>query len=361
MARAWRLSEEFERAGFSRTRAYTQDAPAHGGTAAPDQSDTRGGGEAWLHRHRREMAAVWPILILAAVSELGHVSAPEWALLPFPCGVLAALALATWGTRPVHRWGVPVLALGGLWVTASWWRGIDDPVVLASLALLGGTTVAGWWRYQHPRSRIEVVGGSPWPWDGEAHRFHRRARRELGNVLQVWPWIAELIGTPGAHLRRPVADIEDGYELHVDLPRGKLGKHIKTDVLASALREFPVDIVTPDPSKPWEIVLRQRLEPVNDELHGEGAADPDVEEDAEAEPAKGGEAPAAVNVADIRLQMLLSVYRSAGKPLSDRRAASRSNLPRDWVWRVGRPALAEREQLVQDGDRWVARAEEGVA
>lgn len=356
MARTWRLSEEFGKGDLARPRAHMRDAPAHVGAAADDQSDTRGRGEVWLHRHRREMAVVWPILILAAISELGHVSISEWALLPFPCGLAAALAVVAWGRRPIHRWIAAGAAAAGVWVSASWWFGIDAPPVTIALALLAAVAVTGWWRYQHPRSRVEIAGGSPWPWGGEAHHFYRQARRDLGNVAQVWPWIAELVGTSGAHLQRMVADIETGYELHVDLPRGKLGKHIKPDVLASALREFPVDIVTPDPARPWEIVLRQRLEPAGDELHDDAdEADSGGAEEDDPPP------PVATNVTDIRLQMLLSVYRVAGKPLSDRRAASRSNLPRDWVNRTGRPTLAERGLLTRDGDRWTARAEEGAA
>jgi hypothetical protein len=340
-----------EVAGVSGSRARA--TPPHARAAPDAQTDTRGRGEAWVHRHRRELAVVWPIALLAGVSELGHVSAPGLVLVPLPAGLLAALALATWGTRPIHRWGVAGAALGGVWATAAWWSGIDNGPVAVALGVLGGTAVTVWWRYQHPRSRIEVIGGSPWPWHGEAWRWQRGpVVRELAGVAAVWPWIAEKAGVPGAHLRHMVADIDEGRSLHVDLARGHVGKDIKPDRLASALREFPVTIATPDPRRPWEIVLQEQLEH-DDELHREEPED--TEEEAPEE-----QAPPAQDPDEIGRRFVLMAIQRAGRPISGREAAKLARVQKDRGARYVKE-LAAAGLIVQpeEGGGWTVA--EGVA
>jgi len=197
---------------------------------------------------------------MAGFSTWGHLEHPEnyWfplVVLPFAAG-LGALMLRGRGER------LFVLLLAGpaaLWTAASWAWGIDQPVVL--WGLVGAVVPMGWWlHYQSPRSRIEVVGGSWWPWAWERWTFRRWAVKEMGTIARGWDRTARASGVPGARLRRLIADFDDGCELHVDLAHGQVPKHIKVDVMLSALRAFPVAILTPDPHRPWEIVLQEIFE-----------------------------------------------------------------------------------------------------
>jgi hypothetical protein len=220
----------------------------------------------------------------------------------------------------------------------SWLAGIDQLGVLGAFLLLGGGVVAHWVRLQNPRSRIEVIGGSIWPWRWEAWRWRRQARRELGHVAEIWPWIAERIGVPGAKLRRLVGDIDDGYAVHVDLARGQTSADIRADRLHSALR-MPVAALTLDPQRPWEVVLEEILAAAEDEPAGAAEASEEPR-------------PKPVDQLAERLERLRAALRAADVPLSIRKLAKASGLEPTWIWRTGLPELQRAGQVAQGERGW---------
>ncbi len=258
MAQARWASEDF---GVPRARA--RDARARVGIDETPLSDGGGeatGGEDWLWRYRRELAPVWAIVALVVVANLGHLISPSTPLDPLFIVPSAGLLLL-WRTKSQQERAFVVRATGPaiLWTCGCWWAGLEDPSILVTL-LVGGSVAVLLWLAQHRRSSIEVVHDGGW-WSWAAHRFRRKAERELTNVGAIWPWIARCSGIPGAELHRLVAHHEDGYSLHIELPRGKVGRDIQVERLASALREFPIGpILTPDPSRPWEVLLTEARE-----------------------------------------------------------------------------------------------------
>jgi len=216
----------------------------------------------WTWRHRRELAPAALLVALASMLETFHEGRADlaWlALLLVPAaGLVVLLALRGEGDR---AFVVRCIAPAALWSVCCWWVGFNDPVVAGSGLLGAALLMAAWWRRTAPRARVEVAGASWMPFT-EGWRYAREARRELGHVDAIWAWIAKKSGVEGARLARLVADIDEGYALHLELPRGQLGKDIKADRLASALREFRVGaILTPDPHRPWEVVLVEAPEP----------------------------------------------------------------------------------------------------
>ena len=129
----------------------------------------------------------------------------------------------------------PVGGMAATWALGSAALGPDSLAPLAAAGAAGALGIA-YVRWLQPRSRIEVIGGSLWPW--EAFCWERRARRELGHVVELWPWIAERSGIPRAVVTHAIADPIEGYSLHVRLARGQVGTDIKLPRLATALREF---------------------------------------------------------------------------------------------------------------------------
>ena len=228
---------------------------------APGGGEALEGWERWTWRHRRQLAPLGLLLALVALLGMAHEARPDlaWAaLLVVPVASIAVIVILRGeGDR---AFVVRCIAPAALWSTCCWWVGLDDPVVAGAGLVGAAALLALWWRRSSPRGRIEVIGGSRWPFT-EGWRFAREARRELGHVDAIWPWIAKRSGVEGARLRRLMADFEDGYALHLDLVRGQLGKDIRSDRLASALREFQVGaILTPDPARPWEVVLVEHLQ-----------------------------------------------------------------------------------------------------
>lgn len=251
-------------------RAHARASRARSGADTPP-TDVAGEGGDWTFRHRREVYTL--VAVLAPPAVLRMVGAdPLWSL--------AGLALSAGG----------VLA----------WRRRRRPAA---------------------RSRIEVVGGSRWPWRWEEFCWSRRARRELGHVVALWPWIAEKSGIPYSTLTGAVADPDEGYSLHVRLARGQIGTDIKLPRLATALREFPVGPpTTPDPRRPWEIVLAELPEPV------EAATDDEADEPAWSPP----------EPLDLEAQRLaalrLAVDRLGPEVVSAAELGRRAgNIPRDWM------------------------------
>lgn len=287
---------------------------------------TAGEGEDWLYRYRRELRAPAVILGLAGCSTLGHLLVPGLVWLPLVLGcavVMALLSLPLPLPKGERRYVVTWVGPAIIWTTASWAAGIDQPAVLLSLLGLGGWAAVTWVRLQHPRSRIEVDAGRETTWL-ETWRHHRRAHRELGHVADIWPWITERAGVPGATLSRLFSHHENGYALHVDLKRGDTGKDIRLDRLASALREFPVVVRTPDPERPWEVVFEEVLPPAADEWHGE---QPDGREEA------GWTPPPPIDQAELRLaQLRLVVDQMAEEELSAAELGKRAGgIRRQWM------------------------------
>jgi len=321
--------------------------PAHVETAsAPVQQPVGEWGD-WVWRHRRKLRA--PVVIggLAALSTWGHLLAPGLAWAPLPASLAAAAVVAV-APLPKRERDFALLWLwpAASWTTASWAAGIDSLAVMGALLLLGGAAIAHWNRLQGPRSRIEVIGGSPWPWHWTAWRSRARARRQLRHIARVWSQIAEASGVPGAALRRLVADVdaEDGRALHVTLARGHTGATIRADRLRSALREFPVAIVTPDPGRPWEVVLEEVL------LASAAAMDEDAEEEQGLAPAPG---PEPMDQLAERLDRLRRALQEAGGPLSIRKLAKATGLEPTWVWRTGLPELQRSGEVVKGADgKW---------
>jgi hypothetical protein len=263
-----------------------------------------------------------PAALLAAlvlVTTAGHLIRSDLAWLG-----LVVVAVGTLPVLLVRRGGgdrtfiVRCAALAAWWAMGSWAAGINDPLVLGSGSVGGALAIVLWVRRQSPRSRIEVVDGSRWPWRRDAWRWRRTAMHDLSPVASTWPWIARVVGVPGASLQRAVAHPDDGYALHIELPRGRLGTDVNLPRLHSALRlPTPVVLRVPDPNRPWRIALEEVPEPEPDELHdAEPSPPPSVGED-------GGRQEA----------LRLAVARAGPRAVSARELArlAEPELPRDWV------------------------------
>ncbi len=176
------------------------------------------GGWAFVWRHRKQLAPLAIAFGLLGISTLGHLVDSGRNLVPL-LGLPVVIAMMWRMDRLVERaYAGAVGAAAVLWTQASWEQGIDSLPVLLAWALLTVPAVAIWIHHQQPRSRVEVVGGSVWPWQWQRWHFRRHAKAELERVIEQWPWTAQRAGVPGVTVRRARADIDDpDFELYVDL------------------------------------------------------------------------------------------------------------------------------------------------
>lgn len=249
-----------------RARGRALDAenalPRSGGEAAGGEADD------WLWRHRRELFPVWAVLGLVILANLGHLASPGTPLDPLfilPSAML--LLFLRMRSQSERAFILRSLPWAIIWTCSCWGVGLEDPVVLGAL-LVGAPAAVLVWLALHRRSSIEIVTDAGW-WDWSGHRDRRRAERTLVNVHATWDWIARCSGIPGAEIHRRVWHHEDGHALHIELPRGRVGKDIQIERLASALREFPIGpILTPDPAMPWRVVITERRPEEPDQEEG---------------------------------------------------------------------------------------------
>ena len=288
-----------------RARGRASRAGAAPRIEAPETAGRQAAGEkgdrlaAWVEAHPREAAVV-----AAAVAVAGLV---KTAGVP-PLGALLALAVG----------GV------ALWA----WRGGGRPA---------------------HRSKIEVVGGSRWPWRWHDFWWDRRVRGELGHVLGIWPWISERAGIPHSTITRAVGDPDEGYSLFVELARGQVIKDVHPDRLASALREFPHAILPGE--RAHQVVIRELLEdepaPAVDELHDEPDDEPEVVL----------ATPRPMDPHEERLARMRAVMSEAGEPLAGNRIAVLAKIPRNWVWKTGLPELERGGEVRQVNRKWILVSE----
>jgi hypothetical protein len=217
--------------------ARARDASPRVGAVEMTPTTSTGGRGAWLlwlalfatWRYRRQLSPVAVLGALVTAAAIGHAVNDGLAWLPLLAGLAGAGIVGLRAHRPIHGWYALGSAVAGLWMAAAWWVGLLDPIVLIGLAAFGGAGAAVWLGHHLPRSRVEVIGGSRWPWEWSAFRFRQRSLRRLRGVMQQWPVTAQQAKVPRVRARRAVADIEsDEYVLHVDLHGHTLPELVKS-------------------------------------------------------------------------------------------------------------------------------------
>jgi hypothetical protein len=201
-------------ADYARTDAH---APAHNAAAhAREAVGERGWPFIW--RHRKQLAPFAIAFGLLGVSTLGHLvdRGQEW----IPLLGFAVVIVLMWRMdRLVERAYAGAIGTAAiLWTQTSWEIGIDSLPVLGSWLGITVLAAAIWLKHQQPRSRVEIIGGSIWPWRWQRWHFRGQARKELDKIIEEWPWTAHRAKVPGVTVRKARADIDSSdYELFVDL------------------------------------------------------------------------------------------------------------------------------------------------